>query len=55
MEEKNRLNAKQCSDQELKKIKGGAGTKPQGKPASNLVECVFHYLKSVTKIFFMIS
>lgn len=36
------------------KIKGGAGTKPQGKPASNLVECVFHYLKSVTKIF-MIS
>ncbi|BDP93473.1 hypothetical protein EfmGK941_04780 [Enterococcus faecium] len=38
MEEKNRLNAKQCSDQELKKIKGGAGTKPQGKPASNLVE-----------------
>ncbi|HEN2008267.1 TPA: bacteriocin, partial [Enterococcus faecium] len=25
MEEKNRLNAKQCSDQELKKIKGGAG------------------------------
>ena len=26
------------------KIKGGAGTKPQGKPASNLVECVFHYI-----------
>ncbi|MCC9080552.1 EntF family bacteriocin induction factor [Enterococcus faecium] len=45
---KNRLNAKQCSDQELKKIKGGAGTKPQGKPASNLVECVFslYYLSN---------
>lgn len=40
MEEKNRLNAKQCSDQELKKIKGGAGTKPQGKPGS---------LKTVTR------
>ncbi|MCI1152719.1 EntF family bacteriocin induction factor [Enterococcus faecium] len=36
------------SDQELKKIKGGAGTKPQGKPASNLVECVFslYYLSN---------
>ncbi|HFP7947960.1 TPA: EntF family bacteriocin induction factor [Enterococcus faecium] len=47
MEEKNRLNAKQCSDQELKKIKGGAGTKPQGKPASNLVECVFSLFKMI--------
>lgn len=48
MEEKNRLNAKQCSDQELKKTKVGAGTKPQGKPASNLVECVFslYYLSN---------
>ncbi|MGQ4824222.1 EntF family bacteriocin induction factor, partial [Enterococcus faecalis] len=24
---------------------GGAGTKPQGKPASNLVECVFSLFK----------
>ncbi|MGC3221340.1 EntF family bacteriocin induction factor, partial [Enterococcus faecium] len=29
----------------LKKIKGGAGTKAQGKPASNLVECVFSLFK----------
>ncbi|BDP96656.1 EntF family bacteriocin induction factor [Enterococcus faecium] len=49
MEEKNRLNAKQCSDQELKKIKGGAGTKPQGKPASNLVEWKAQKIKEKLK------
>ena len=48
MEEKNRLNANQCSDQELKKFQGGVGTKPQWKPASTLVECVFslYYLSN---------
>lgn len=45
MDKKIKLNTKQCSDQELKKIKGGAGVKPQGKPLSNLAECVFSLFK----------
>ncbi|MBL1231046.1 EntF family bacteriocin induction factor [Enterococcus sp. BWB1-3] len=45
MDKKNRLNTKQCSDQELKKIKGGNKSGKQGIPMSNLAQCVFTLFK----------
>ena len=36
---------KECSEEQLKRITGGASLTDNGKPVSNIVRCVFSLLK----------